>query len=157
MFKEIAKIKDIHPMKLILCMGIDGMGHTVAKQLENYLTGLPYSFHGLQKDIIAGFEEGGIKRKHYNEIVAAVSKNVNIILPEQISANSIPFEMSGSPKSAGFKTKDEFVNAAKEKGYHHVGMSNAKVLFVEDVNNLSNKIKAAQNKGVKILSYSEIF
>ena len=156
MFKEISKIKDIHPMKLILCMGIDGMGHTVAKQLENYLTGLPHSFHGLQKDVIAGFEPGGAKRKRYDEIITAVSKYVNIILPEQVAADSIPFEMSGSPKSAGFKTKDEFVKAAKEKGYHHVGMSSAKVLFVEDVNNLSNKIKTAQSKGVKILSYSEI-
>jgi len=156
MFKEIAKIKDIHPMKLILCMGIDGMGHTVAKQLENYLTGLPHSFHGLQKDVIAGFEPFGSKRLQYNAIVAAVSKYVNIILPEQVAADSIPFEMSGSPKTAGFKTKDEFVAAAKEKGYHHVGMSSAKVLFVEDLNNLSNKIKTAQSKGVKILQYSDI-
>ena len=51
------------------------------------------------------------------------------------------------------KTK---ASAAKEKGYHHVGMSSAKVLFVEDVNNLSNKIKTAQSKGVKILQYSDI-
>jgi predicted Zn-ribbon and HTH transcriptional regulator len=156
MLTEIAKITDIRPIKIILAMGVEGMGNTVAKELEKLLTGQTYSFHGLQKDVIAGFEEGGIKRERYQELYDYVSNFVNIILPEVISAESIPFEMSGSPKAFGYKTKDEFVAAAKLKGYHHTSLSSAKVLFVEDVNNLSGKIKAAQAKGIKILGYSDI-
>jgi DNA ligase (NAD+) len=156
MLKEIQKITDIHPIKIILSMGIDGMGNTIAKELQKYLTGQSYSFHGLQKDVITGFEEGGWKRNRYNDLAAEVSKWINIIQPETISEDSIAFEMSGSPKAFGYKTKDEFVAAAKLKGYHHTSLSSAKVLFVEDVNNLSGKIKAAQSKGVQIKCYSEI-
>jgi DNA ligase (NAD+) len=156
MLIEIAKITDIRPIKIILAMGVEGMGNTVAKELEKLLTEQTYSFHGLQKDVIAGFEEGGIKRKRYQELYDYVSNFVNIILPEVISTESIPFEMSGSPKAFGYKTKDEFVAAAKLKGYHHTSLSSAEVLFVEDVNNLSGKIKAAQAKGIKILGYSDI-
>ena len=64
--------------------------------------------------------------------------------------------MTGSPKSFGFKTKEEFVVAAKAKGFYHAGLKEAKVLFVDDLNTMSNKMKTAQSKGVKIMLYSEI-
>jgi DNA ligase (NAD+) len=155
-FKELEKIKELRPMDIVMMMGIDGMGYSTAKQIGNFIAGETYNFSGLQKDVIAGFELGGNKRQVYDNLVESIKPYINIILPEKISEDSIPFEMSGSPKSAGFKTKDEFITYAKTKGYHHTSLSAAKVLFVEDANNLSNKIKAAQAKGVKILSYSDL-
>ena len=154
--QEIKKIEELRPMDIVMLMGVDGMGYTTAKQIGNYISGLPYTFSGLEKTVIAGFEIGGDKRLRYEALTESVKHYVNIVLPEQISASSIPFEMSGSPKSGGFKTKDEFIKFAKSKGYHHTSLSSAKVLFVEDINNLSNKIKAAQSKGVKIMLYTQI-
>ena len=64
--------------------------------------------------------------------------------------------MTGSPKSANFKTKDDFIAHAKSKGYHHTGMKNAKVLFVDDLNSSSSKMTAAKSKGIQIMLYSEL-
>jgi hypothetical protein len=64
--------------------------------------------------------------------------------------------MTGSPRVFGFKTKEEFVAYAKSKGYHHSGLKDGKVLFVDDLNSSSSKMKTAQAKGIKIMLYSEI-
>ena len=155
-FKELEKCKDLRPKDIILLMGVEGMGHTTAKQIGNYISGLPHNFSGLQKDIISGFEPGGSRRHEYEMMVESIAPYINIILPEKISEDSIPFEMTGSPKSFGFKTKDEFLKLAKEKGYYHAGLKDAKVLFVDDINSSSSKMKTAQSKGVKIMLYNEI-
>ena len=155
-FKELEKTKELRPMDIVMLMGIDGMGYSTAKQIGNYISGLPYSFSGLQKEVITGFEQDGAKRGKYNYLVDSVSPYIKIIMPERISDDSIPYELTGSPKAFGYKTKDEFIKVAKEKGYHHTGLSGAKVLFVDDISGSSNKIKTARSKGIQIMLYSDI-
>jgi hypothetical protein len=64
--------------------------------------------------------------------------------------------MTGSPKSFGFKTKEEFIAYAKTKGYHHSGLKDAKILFVDSLTSSSSKVKTSKTKGVSIILYSEI-
>jgi DNA ligase (NAD+) len=156
MLKELTKVKELRPTDIIITMGIGGMGYSTAKQLGNYISGLPYNFSGLQKDVIAGFEPGGLKRNAYESLVESISSYINIVMPEQISSDSIPAEFTGSPKSAGYKTKEEFLAAAKSKGYHHTGLKDAKVLFTDDLNSSSSKMKTAREKGIKIMLYTDI-
>ena len=156
MYKELAKVKELRPKDIIITMGIDGMGNTIATQLGNYLSDVPYDFKGLEKAVIAGFEPGGAKRAQYERMIEQVKSFVTIVMPEKISADSIGCEFTGSPKSAGFKTKEEFLAAAKAKGYHHTSLKDAKVLFVDDLNSSSSKMTAAKAKGLKIMLYSEI-
>ena len=155
-FKELEKTKELRPMDIVMLMGIDGMGYSTAKQIGNYISGLPHSFSGLQKEVITGFEQDGTKREKYNYLVDSISPYIKIIMPERISDDSIPYELTGSPKAFGYKTKDEFIKVAKEKGYHHTGLSGAKVLFVDDISGSSNKIKTARSKGIQIMLYSDI-
>jgi len=156
MFAEIKRISEIKPADVLKMLGIDGMGNTIAKQLGNYLNGAKYTFHGLTKSVIAGFEEGGEKRSLYESAISELSQFVEITMPEIISENSIGFEMTGSPKSFGFKTKEEFIAYAKTKGYHHSGLKDAKILFVDSLTSSSSKVKTAITKGVSIILYSEI-
>ena len=156
MFKEIEKIKELKPADIILMLGFSGMGYTSAKQVGNMLSGVKYNFSGLEKAVIAGFSEGEKKRELYESAVSELSQFIEITMPEKIAEDAIPFEMTGSPKSFGFKTKDEFVATAKAKGFYHASLKEAKVLFVDDLNTMSNKMKTAQSKGVKIMLYSEI-
>ena len=132
------------------------MGRTTAKQVANYISDVDYSFHGLEKSVVSGFGPGEAKRTAYEKAVEYIKPYVKIVEPEKISAESIGFEMTGSPKSAGFKTKDEFLVYAKGKGYHHSGLKDAQILFTDDLNSSSSKMSAAQKRGVKIILYSEI-
>ena len=156
MIKELTKVTELRPKDIIITMGFEGMGNTIATQLGNYLSGVPHDFKGLEKAVIAGFEPGGSKRLAYNKLVNEISGFVKIIMPEKIAEGSIGCEFTGSPKSAGYKTKEDFLAAAKAKGYHHVGLKDAKVLFVDDLNSNSSKMTTAKAKGIKIMLYSEI-
>jgi DNA ligase (NAD+) len=156
LLQQVNRIKEIKPAQILMMLGFTNMGWTIAGQLGKYLHGEEYSFHGLQKDVIAGFEPGQWKREKYESACVELSGIVKITLPEKISEDSIGCEFTGSPKSAGYKTKEEFLAYAKTKGYYHTGLKNAKVLFTDDINSSSSKIQTAKSKGVKIYLYSDI-
>lgn len=156
MLEQIGRIKEITPRKILMILAFRDMGRTTAKQVANYISGVDYSFHGLEKSVVSGFGPGEAKRVAYEKAVEYIKPYVKIVEPEKISAESIGFEMTGSPKSAGFKTKDEFLAYAKGKGYHHSGLKDAQILFTDDLNSSSSKMSAAQKRGVKIILYSEI-
>ena len=156
MFSEISKITELKPMDILLMLGFSGMGYTSAKQVGNMLAGVPYSFSGLEKSVVSGFQIGEKKRELYENAVKELSQFIKITLPEKISEDAIPCEFTGSPKQFGFKTKEEFLSAAKAKGYYHAGLKDAMVLFTDDLSSTSSKMETARKKGVKIMLYSEI-
>jgi DNA ligase (NAD+) len=156
LFAQLSRVKELKPHQIVYMLGLDRMGSTASKQVGNYLSGVKYNFSGLEKSVVAGFGPGEPKRALYESAVAEISPFIKIVMPEQISEDSIGYEMTGSPKAFGFKTKEEFVAYAKSKGYHHSGLKDGKVLFVDDLNTSSSKMKTAQAKGIKIMLYSEI-
>jgi len=156
MLEQVSRITEITPKEILMIMAFRNMGATTAKQVGNYIAGVEYSFHGLEKNVVSGFGPGEAKRISYDAAAAEVGQFIKVVLPEAISAESTSYEMTGSPKGAGFKTKQEFMDAAKSKGYHHTGLKDAKVLFTDDLNSTSSKMEAARKKGVRIMLYSEL-
>ena len=63
--------------------------------------------------------------------------------------------MTGSPKAFGFKTKEEFI--AQFPNVEEVSVTDAKCnyLITDDLNSTSGKMKNAQKKGVKIVTYGQ--
>jgi DNA ligase (NAD+) len=156
MLEQVSRVKEVSPRTVLMMLGIRNMGHTTAKQIANYLSGVKYSFHGLEKSVVSGFEPGEPRRKAYEDALAFIQPYVKIVLPEKVADDAIGCEFTGSPKSFGYKTKEEFLAYAKSKGYYHSGLKDAQVLFTDDVNSSSSKMNAARKRGVKILLYSEI-
>jgi DNA ligase (NAD+) len=156
MLEQVSRIKEITPREILMIMAFRNMGGTTAKQVGNLLSGIDYSFHGLEKSVVSGFEPDQPKRIAYDSAVAELQNYIKVVLPEAIPAESIAYEMTGSPKSAGFKTKQEFVEAAKAKGYHNTGLKGAKVLFTDDLSSTSSKMAEARKRGIQILPYSFI-
>lgn len=69
-------------------------------------------------------------------------------------------EMTGSPKSAGFSTKEIFLDSLSEYGYAHGKMSkkNNKVdiLVTNDPSSTTNKMDLAKELGVEIMTYMDL-
>jgi DNA ligase (NAD+) len=156
MLEQVSRISEITPKEILMIMSFRNMGATTAKQVGNYISGVDYSFHGLEKSVVTGFETGQPKRLSYENAVAELKNYIRVVMPEMLSSDSVGCEFTGSPKSAGFKTKEEFLAAAKSKGYHHVGLKDAKVLFTDDLYSTSSKMEAARKKGIRIMLYSEL-
>jgi len=155
-FTELDKIKEISTVKVLLFLGIESLGRTSSKQVAKYLNGEEYSFFGLEKSVIAGFEEGGIKRKMYQDAVDEISRfrTVKHFRAEKIENLQGTYEMTGSPKTAGFAKKEEFVKKAKEMGFSHEGLGKGTTyLITDDYNSSSSKMAKATKLGVKIITY----
>jgi hypothetical protein len=132
------------------------MGRTTATQIGNYLSGVDYNYHGLEKAVVSGYEPGSPKRIAYENAIAEISPYIKLVMPEKISKDLIGCEVTGSPKALGYKTKEEFLLYAKGKGYYHTGLKDAKVLFTDDVNSSSSKTLMARKRGVTIMLYTDI-
>jgi len=156
LMEQVSRVTELKPADVLMMLGIEGMGHTTAIQVGNYLSDTDYTFFGLEKSVTSGFGPSEPKRALYESAVNEIRDYIKIVMPEKIAAGSIGCEFTGSPKSAGYKTKEEFLAAAKAKGYHHVGMKGAQVLFTDDLNSSSSKMTAAKSKGIKIMLYSDI-
>ena len=156
LIEQVSRITELTPQRILMTLCFKNMGASTAKEVANYIHGLPYSFHGLEKSVVNGFDSGQEKRNLYDDAVNMIKDYIKITVPAAISADSIGCELTGSPKAFGYKTKEEFLAVAKEKGYHHTGLKDAKVLFTDDLNSNSSKIKTAKSKGVKIMLYSDI-
>lgn len=155
-FAELNKITEISTVKVLLFLGIEGMGRTIAKQVAAYLNGEEYSYSGLERAVTIGFEPGGKKREMYEAATLEISqfKNVKHFLKEKLKNLQGTYELTGSPKSAGFKTKEEFIQTAKEMGFSHEGLSkDTTYLITDDYSSSSSKMTKATKLGVKIITY----
>jgi DNA ligase (NAD+) len=154
---EIEKIKSLPLYRIIISLGFDGVGTTGAKQLSRMISGLPYSFSGLEKLAVSGFEEETPKRLKVEKFISVLKKR-GIQIEEEVDAeNGIGFEMTGSPKDSGFKVKSDLVKFMASHGYVHKSLKEAKYLLTDSMNSSSSKMAAAKKNGVEIITYEDFF
>jgi len=161
MFKQITSLNSIELYKVIKMLGIDNMGNTIAKQVANKFAGIPYSFKSLEKTVCAGFDLGEDRFILLSSAIDVLKLNgIDIKFPTEVkvAVGSIKFEMTGSPKDFGYKTKEEFIAYAKTKGYVHSGIKDADVLFTDSLTGSSSKMKHANSPNTKTTAklYSDI-
>lgn len=69
-------------------------------------------------------------------------------------------EMTGSPKSSGFKTKATFLAALADYGYTKGKMrkkdNKVDILVTDDMSSETNKMKTAKELGVEIMTYTDL-
>jgi DNA ligase (NAD+) len=153
---EVEKVKTIPLFRVILALGFDGVGMTAAKQLARKISDQTYSFSGLERIAVTGFEEGE-RKKEKVDLFLEVLQRRNIEIEREIEVlNGIPFEMTGSPKDAGFKVKSDLMKFLASHGYVHKSLKEAKVLLTDSLNSSSSKMESARKLGIKILTYSQL-
>ncbi len=69
-------------------------------------------------------------------------------------------EMTGSPKSAGFKTKGTFLAALEDFGYSQDKMkkkgNTVNILVTDDLSSETNKMTLAKELGIEIMTYTDL-
>jgi len=69
-------------------------------------------------------------------------------------------EFTGSPKSAGFKTKSSFLSAISKfgfiKGKIKKRNNEVTILVTDDLNSNTTKMKLAKELGIDIMTYEEL-
>ncbi len=158
---QINKRKQIHIKNIITSLGVNDLGGRTAEQIGKKFSNVTYDNKGLQKDILESFEVGNVNYVKLQNIIEKLKNNSIQIefYEEQVvsNENKITFEMTGSPKDFGYKTKEDFINKVKQMGWEHTNLNkDTDYLVCDDLNSNSSKIQKAKKLGVKIVTYSNL-
>lgn len=152
--KEISKIRDsgITVYQLLRLLQIPGLGSQTAHQVARKLSGLDYNYSGLEKAPIESVEHGTYSDIIFNHIN---NSYINILpIEEDKTEYTATYEMTGSPKEFGFKTKQEFQKSIPTWKHTKLDASTS-YLITDDLSSTSSKMAKATKLGVQIITYSQ--
>lgn len=164
-----SRLNRIYLCHFIECLRMPGIGSKAAYQISAQLSGKVPNYAGLSQQPIDALIESG-KLQHLiktwpNSFVMFDNYEWNVAQQiEDATTNSIKvvkLVMTGSPKSEGFKTKSEFIDACNASS-NNIKIEDAgsnvdacDIVVTNDKQHMSNKLKAALAKGKQILTYQE--
>lgn len=159
---KLKNIKEITVEKILSFMSMEGisLGGKTTKEIAKKIANVDYSFSGLEKKIVDGWDEGEEKRNRFEEYEKAFKDNgINISYPTSINENVIKLCLTGSPKGFGFKTKKEYLKSLNDKGIACVeaNVSECDYLVTDDLNGTSSKMKQAKKLNKDIVGYNYEF
>jgi DNA ligase (NAD+) len=146
---------------IVNALAFDNVGWSTAVQISKLFEGKQPDFTGLNSSAYTPFlNQNSNEYKLVNQFIQVLESNGFQIQPEeeiQITTETVKYEMTGSPKPYGFKTKEEFVNLIKKNGYLHTGLDKSThVLITDDLNSSSSKMEKARKLGIQIKTYDQI-
>jgi DNA ligase (NAD+) len=159
-FESFEKRAPITMVTLIASLSFKATGWTTSKQVAKLYEGNTPDWYGINYAAYSPFlnsesEESKIVQK----FIDTINQNGYTIEKQQqtqITADTITFELTGSPKEFGFKTKDEFIKLVSAKGFVHTPLQKGtKYLITDDVSSSSSKMSKAIKLGIEIISYDQ--
>lgn len=153
--KKLSKV-ELH--QAIAAIQFESLGDTGSKQVAKMFANVSYSFEGLEKAVVEPFlDDNSTQTNMVKEILEILGdRGVEVVMPKNIAANAITFEMTGPTTGAGYKTKEELVQFLSNKGYVHTKLKEAKLLLTDSYSGSSTKMKDAIKKGIKIMTYEDL-
>lgn len=159
-FESFEKRAPITMVTLIASLSFKATGWNTSKQVAKLYEGQTPDWYGINYAAYSPFlnsesEESKIVQK----FIDTINQNGYTIEKQQqtqITADTITFELTGSPKEFGFKTKDEFIKTVSAKGFVHTPLQKGtKYLITDDVSSSSSKMSKAIKLGIEIISYEQ--
>lgn len=139
--------------------GISNDGKTV-KEIGKKLSGCEYSFHGLEKSVVSGWDEGEDKYNIVMAVVRAIEEfggRKVVFHTEQSGGKLLKLTLTGSPKNYGYKTKNEYKEHLSKLGYtvEEVSIKECDFLITDDLESGSSKMKDAKKLNKTIKTYGD--
>ena len=159
----------IYADQYLRCLQVPGLGSKACQELAKDLAGMEHSYWGLNESPINFVKESKMLEQYHKyagkTIVTAkqiqqIEEAKHIANVSTYGLNTTPVQkvkvvMTGSPKSAGFKTKQDFLNACPELQDVGDDVDNCNMVLTNDLSKSSSKMKKAQAKGAKIMTYED--
>ncbi len=153
-------LKEIDGFKIVYSFGVNNAGNTISKQIAYFYNNLPHDFFGLEKKIVEILMTDTYKDRYFHIQNMLISKHKNVVVRSTGHSTSgktvVKVELTGSPKTAGFKTKELFLqdlNSHSDVEYQLTDLKEALILITDDLTSTSSKMKYAQTKGIEVKTY----
>lgn len=156
LIENIFELKEVELWQIIYSFGWKNCGQTISKQLANYKTGIEYDFKGLEKAVIESYINSKERQNDVDELISILQNN-NITVKNPVSTSgSISYEMTGSPESHGFGTKENFAYQAHLLGAVKTSLKAGTMFLVTDsLASNSGKMQKAKKLGAQIMEYGQ--
>lgn len=146
-------IKSLTYAQVILMMGYDRVGNKLAEQVARDYCGLEPDYKGHEKALVEMFKDKEIKSYIQNAVNHLESLGVNVDKPKvKVNNDTVYICMTGSPSPIS-KTKEEFISYFSNVKEVSLTDKNCQYLITNSLDSLSNKMKTAEKKGIKIITY----
>jgi DNA ligase (NAD+) len=155
------KRKPITMTRLIASLAFKNVGWSTSEEIAKIFEGQQPNWSGKSQSAYSPFlNTNSEEYKLVEAFINVIKSNGYQIESENkpiISADSIKFEMTGSPKEFGFKTKDEFIKLVSSHGFVQTTLSkDSNYLITDDIESDSSKMAKARKLNVTIVTYGDI-
>lgn len=154
---ELNSIKKLTIYQVLRMLQIPKLGAATAKQIARKLSGLKYSFVGLEKSVVTECILGDTAFRIDDCVTQLEDYGITVEkLKEDPTEYSATYEMTGSPKDFGWKTKSEFTKDIAN--WKHTKLDKTTTyLITDDLTSTSSKMLKAHKNGTKILTYAQAY
>lgn len=155
----IAALDELRPQitiyRLLRYLQIPKLGPATAKQMARAYSDLTYTTFGLERSVVDNVLRGDGSIRIHQAMQQLSSYGIEVIKEvEDARIYNATFEMTGSPKSFGFSTKDEFCKQVPN--WKHTKLDKTTTyLITDDKTSTTGKMGKAAKLGTKVLTYSE--
>jgi len=149
-------IKSLTYAQVILLLGKNNAGLKLTEQVANYYCNVDYDFKGHEKVLVEYFKNEDIKKwiDGLVEVLERLNIKINKPMKAQINKDIIYCCLTGSPKPL-FSTKEEFLKKYSNLNEVSINDKLCNLLVTDDYNSTSSKMKTAEKKKIKIMSYED--
>lgn len=156
--ENLRKIKILTIEQVIALFSFDKMslGGKTTKEVAKKLSGVSYSFFGLEKDVVNSFENGGVGEIVVREAISVLKeRGIDIEMMKEKPVDTMKLCLTGSPKSFGYNSKKEFITFLESKGIsvEETDVKNCNYLVTDDLSSTSSKMVTAKKLKINIVKY----
>jgi DNA ligase (NAD+) len=160
-FESFEKRKPITMIRIINALAFKNVGWSTSKEISKIFENEKPDFSGKSYAAYSPFlNEKSTEYQIVLSFIKILNDNNFKIESEKeiiIDKNTITYELTGSPKEFGFKTKEEFVNKLKDRGYSHTDLNkDTHYLITDSLESSSSKMAKAKKLNVTIITYTQI-
>lgn len=150
------------------CLQIPGLGAKGCWNLAMYLDNCEYSFDGLERaPIDEALTNYTVQYKKYvgktiksgkvmlQEIADEAAQRLKAANTNSVEVSKLKVVMTGSPKSAGFKTKSELLQRFAQLEDVGDNVDACDIVLTNDLSKSSSKMRKAEAKGATIMTYED--
>lgn len=158
---ELNKVKKLTIEQVIGLMGLEGMsmGGKTIKEIAKKLSNVDYSFSGLEKKVVNGWDENDEDHSKLivfkNLLWEITEHGIPVEYIQKREGNVIKVCLTGSPKKFNFSSKGEFIKYLESKEYvvDEVSVKDCDYLITDDIDSKSSKTTTAKKLNKKIVTY----
>lgn len=150
-------IKSLTYSQVILIMGYDGIGKKLSEQVAKEYCGLEPNYTSMERALVQKMKDPKIVEDVKNAVKTLESLGINIDKPinNDMNTNNVYACLTGSPSEFGWKTKADFLKQFSNITEVSVTDSKCQYLITDSLDSTTSKMKTAEKKGVKIITYNQ--